>query len=173
MANVAENMAHDPMLPFGYLEPRWYAAHTIANHEKRVAVQLTERSVEHFLPMYQSVRRWKDRRVELQLPLYPGLIASTACAARRHGRLTGLRSLQARRIRRHSRSLARRRNRGIETEPGLRDSCRAASVLDARAASSDEERAAGGIAGDSGEEEEQVSICGVGGITPTGYSCGN
>jgi transcription antitermination factor NusG len=55
-------------------EQRWYAAYTSANHEKRVAEQLMLRSVEHFLPLYESVRRWKDRRVELELPLFPGYV---------------------------------------------------------------------------------------------------
>lgn len=53
---------------------RWYAAYTNANHEKRVAEQLDVREVEHFLPLYESVRRWKDRRVMLQLPLFPGYV---------------------------------------------------------------------------------------------------
>jgi transcription antitermination factor NusG len=61
-------------LPVEYLEPRWYAAYTTANHEKRVAVQLTQRAIEHFLPLYESVRRWKDRRMKLQLPLFPGYV---------------------------------------------------------------------------------------------------
>jgi transcription antitermination factor NusG len=61
-------------LPSSYWEPFWYAAYTNANHEKRVAEQLAWRSVEHFLPVYQVVRRWKDRRVKLQLPLFPGYI---------------------------------------------------------------------------------------------------
>jgi transcription antitermination factor NusG len=52
----------------------WYAAYTCANHEKSVAEQLSVRSVEHFLPLYESVRRWKDRRVHLQLPLFPGYV---------------------------------------------------------------------------------------------------
>src|SRR5713226_5030593 len=55
-------------------EARWYAAYTRANHEKRVALQLRQRSVEHFLPLYESVRRWKDRRVILQMPLFPGYV---------------------------------------------------------------------------------------------------
>ena len=55
-------------------EPRWYAAYTCAQHEKRVAEQLAERTVEHFLPLYASVRRWKDRRVRLELPLFPGYV---------------------------------------------------------------------------------------------------
>jgi transcription antitermination factor NusG len=55
-------------------EKRWYAAYTSANHEKRVAEQLVARDVEHFLPVYDSVRRWKDRRVTLQMPLFPGYV---------------------------------------------------------------------------------------------------
>jgi transcription antitermination factor NusG len=55
-------------------EPKWYAASTRSNHEKTVASQLVARGVEHFLPTYTSVRRWKDRRVTLQLPLFPGYI---------------------------------------------------------------------------------------------------
>src|SRR5580704_136550 len=52
----------------------WYAAYTSANHEKKVSVELGCRSVESFLPLYSSVRRWKDRRVQLQLPLFPGYV---------------------------------------------------------------------------------------------------
>lgn len=56
------------------VEPHWYAAYTCANHEKRVAGQLVERNVEHFLPLYSSVRRWRDRRVTLEMPLFPGYV---------------------------------------------------------------------------------------------------
>lgn len=55
-------------------EPHWYAAYTCANHEKRVAEQLRARGVEHFLPLYAAVHRWKDRRVHLTLPLFPGYV---------------------------------------------------------------------------------------------------
>jgi transcription antitermination factor NusG len=61
-------------LPVEFFEPHWYAAYTCAKHEKRVAEQLTQRSLENFLPQYESVRRWKDRRVRLQLPLFPGYV---------------------------------------------------------------------------------------------------
>jgi transcription antitermination factor NusG len=57
-----------------YSEPLWYAVHTSANHERRIAAQLSQRKVEHFLPLYLSVRRWKDRTVRLHLPLFPGYI---------------------------------------------------------------------------------------------------
>ena len=48
--------------------------YTCANHEKRVADQFASRNVEHFLPQYESVRRWKDRKVRLHLPLFPGYL---------------------------------------------------------------------------------------------------
>ena len=49
-------------------------AYTVANHEKRVAEQLIQRPVEFFLPLYASMRKWKDRRVTLDLPLFPGYV---------------------------------------------------------------------------------------------------
>jgi transcription antitermination factor NusG len=61
-------------MPASWLEQRWYAAYTCANHEKRVASEIQARDVEHFLPVYGSVRRWKDRRVTLELPLFPGYV---------------------------------------------------------------------------------------------------
>jgi transcription antitermination factor NusG len=51
---------------------QWFTVYTCANHEKTVAKRLDARRVEHFLPMYTSVARWKDRRVKLDLPLFPG-----------------------------------------------------------------------------------------------------
>ena len=61
-------------LPASWLEQHWYAVYTCANHEKRVAAETQARNVEHFLPLYSSVRRWKDRRVSLDLPLFPGYV---------------------------------------------------------------------------------------------------
>jgi len=61
-------------MPQSFHEPLWYAAYTSANHEKRVAEQFAVRSVEHFLPLYPSLHRWKDRRVKLELPLFPGYV---------------------------------------------------------------------------------------------------
>src|SRR5258708_19035432 len=54
--------------------PQWYAAYTCARHEKRVAEHLAGRDVEFFLPQYETVSRWKDRRVRLTLPLFPGYV---------------------------------------------------------------------------------------------------
>ena len=61
-------------LPSDCLKRQWYAAYTSANHEKRVRDQLEQRSLESFLPVYETLRRWKDRRKRLQLPLFPGYV---------------------------------------------------------------------------------------------------
>jgi len=54
--------------------PRWYALYTCSRHEKRVAAQLVQNRFECFLPVYQSLRRWKDRRVKVDFPLFPGYL---------------------------------------------------------------------------------------------------
>jgi transcription antitermination factor NusG len=61
-------------LPASLVEVHWYAAYTCAQHEKRVSAELGARDVEHFLPLYSSMRRWKNRRVSLELPLFPGYV---------------------------------------------------------------------------------------------------
>jgi len=53
---------------------RWYATHVCSRHEKQVVSQLQERNVDCFLPVYRSIRRWKDRRKELDLALFPGYV---------------------------------------------------------------------------------------------------
>ena len=67
-------LARSAPLNEAYYEQKWYAAYTSANHERSVASQLWVRGIEHFLPTYSSVRRWKDRRVTLRLPLFPGYV---------------------------------------------------------------------------------------------------
>ena len=52
----------------------WYVLYTCPRHEKRVATQIERRNFSCFLPLYRSVRRWKDRRKELELALFPGYV---------------------------------------------------------------------------------------------------
>ncbi|MCU1247635.1 MAG: uncharacterized protein JWQ49_664 [Edaphobacter sp.] len=54
--------------------PRWYAAYTLPRHEKVVADRLAQQSVESYLPQYPAVRCWNQRRVEIDLPLFPGYV---------------------------------------------------------------------------------------------------
>jgi transcription antitermination factor NusG len=53
----------------------WFALYTTSRHEKRVAQHLTQRQIEHYLPLYRAERKWSDgSRVTLDLPLFPGYI---------------------------------------------------------------------------------------------------
>ena len=61
-------------LPEGVAQLNWYALYTCPRHEKCVAYQIEQRSISCFLPLYRSVRRWKDRRKELELALFPGYV---------------------------------------------------------------------------------------------------
>jgi transcription antitermination factor NusG len=53
---------------------RWYAVYTYPRHEKTVAEQLELKSVEAFLPTFVTENRWKDRRVRIQNPVFPGYV---------------------------------------------------------------------------------------------------
>ena len=57
-----------------HLQPHWYAVYTRSRHEKTVAEQLVHKSVEHFLPLYETVRKWKNGRFKVRLPLFPGYL---------------------------------------------------------------------------------------------------
>ena len=77
MSTSGLSVGSDPRIytwPAEYVEPKWYAAYTCANQEKRVALQLIERRVEHFLPTFETIRRWKDRRVRIAQPLFAGYV---------------------------------------------------------------------------------------------------
>lgn len=49
----------------------WWALYTRHQHEKVVAEMLSTKGFDVFLPLYESTRRWKDRRKVLALPLFP------------------------------------------------------------------------------------------------------
>ena len=56
------------------MRPQWYVAYTLARHEKSVADRLINRDLETYLPLYSSVRTWNRRRVDVELPLFPGYV---------------------------------------------------------------------------------------------------
>jgi transcription antitermination factor NusG len=64
--------SHD--FPADFQQPKWYVLLVRSNQEKKVAHGLGERGIEHLLPRCSSIRQWKDRRVKLELPLFPGYV---------------------------------------------------------------------------------------------------
>jgi transcription antitermination factor NusG len=60
---------------FGSSTLPWYAVYTWSKHEKSVAVHLSQRNIEHLLPIYETVHRWRNgEKVRMRLPLFPGYV---------------------------------------------------------------------------------------------------
>src|SRR5579864_3095998 len=55
-------------------QSNWYVLFVRSNQEKRIALRLNNSGIEHLLPCYTSKRQWKDRRVRLEVPLFPGYL---------------------------------------------------------------------------------------------------
>lgn len=53
---------------------RWYAVYTRSRHEKSVSRLLERMSVTTFLPAYESVHHWNDRRAVVSQPIFPGYV---------------------------------------------------------------------------------------------------
>lgn len=52
--------------------PRWFALRTRSRHEKMVRDQLTKKGIEQLLPTVKRLSQWKDRRKEIEVPLFSG-----------------------------------------------------------------------------------------------------
>jgi transcription antitermination factor NusG len=52
----------------------WYAVHTRYQHESSVHSLLCLKGFETFFPTYKSIRSWKDRKKEMDAPLFPGYV---------------------------------------------------------------------------------------------------
>jgi transcriptional antiterminator NusG len=50
----------------------WYAIWTRSRHEQTVREQLEGKGVEAFLPTITKWSRWKDRKKQIEWPLFPG-----------------------------------------------------------------------------------------------------
>jgi transcriptional antiterminator NusG len=53
---------------------RWYAVWTRSRHEQVVRTQLDEKHVPAFLPTMRRWSRWKDRKKQIDVPLFPGYV---------------------------------------------------------------------------------------------------
>jgi transcription antitermination factor NusG len=52
----------------------WYGVRTRSNQEKLVAAILDSKGYEQYLPLYRQRRRWSDRVVTMEVPLFPGYV---------------------------------------------------------------------------------------------------
>lgn len=72
MTLVQKDM-HISSQPGTYRFP-WYGIRTKSNCERLTATVLQSKGYEHYLPVYRSRRRWSDRVVETDQPLFPGYV---------------------------------------------------------------------------------------------------
>jgi len=49
----------------------WFALQTMPRNEKKVDYLLKQKGHECFVPIYRQKRKWSDRSVEIDLPLFP------------------------------------------------------------------------------------------------------
>jgi transcription antitermination factor NusG len=52
----------------------WYAIHSRSNFEKRIVRELERKGVHAYLPAYEEIHQWKDRKKRVDLPLFPGYV---------------------------------------------------------------------------------------------------
>jgi transcription antitermination factor NusG len=57
----------------------WYAVYIMSRHEAKVEKVLQQKGVEVFLPRVMTPRRWRNRKVSLTLPLFPGYLFVNTC----------------------------------------------------------------------------------------------
>ncbi len=50
----------------------WFAVYTRSRAEKKVHSELIQKGIECFLPLHKKLRRWKDRKKWVEIPLIPG-----------------------------------------------------------------------------------------------------
>jgi transcription antitermination factor NusG len=61
--------------PGKQLTPKWFAVYTSPRHEKRVGQYLRQKEIEHYVPLYQARRKWRDgSKVTVDLPLFPSYV---------------------------------------------------------------------------------------------------
>jgi transcription antitermination factor NusG len=52
-------------------EECWFAVQTRPRYEKKVALELQEKGIQAFLPLYSVKHQWSDRKRLVSLPLFP------------------------------------------------------------------------------------------------------
>lgn len=56
------------------MEEVWKVVYIASRQEKKVAVRLAQEGIEYFLPLYQKLSQWSDRKKWVELPLFNGYL---------------------------------------------------------------------------------------------------
>lgn len=52
----------------------WYALRVRSRHEKMVGTSLRNKGYESLVPLYTKTRKWRNRKIDADLPLFPGYV---------------------------------------------------------------------------------------------------
>lgn len=53
---------------------KWKVIYTSSRQEKKVSSYLEKYNIQHYLPLYKSLRFWKDRKKWVEMPLFNGYV---------------------------------------------------------------------------------------------------
>ena len=56
------------------LETKWYVVYTKHLAEKKVSERLQAAGIEHYLPVYTTIRQWSDRKKKIEKPLINSVV---------------------------------------------------------------------------------------------------
>jgi transcription antitermination factor NusG len=73
-ADVPPSLTRRQAKPAAQLKFPWYGVRTRSNQERITASVLNSKGYEQYLPLYRTRRRWSDRVVTMELPLFPGYV---------------------------------------------------------------------------------------------------
>ena len=56
------------------IQKKWFVVYTIPRWEKKVALLLQQKGIEHYCPLNKVTRQWSDRRKIVVVPLFKGYV---------------------------------------------------------------------------------------------------
>ena len=56
------------------MEEEWKVVYIASRQEKKVAIRLAQEGIEHYLPLYQKLSQWSDRKKWVEWPLFNGYL---------------------------------------------------------------------------------------------------
>jgi transcriptional antiterminator NusG len=56
------------------MEKHWNVIYVSSRTEKRVSERLSEKGIDHYLPLKKTVKQWSDRKKIVELPLFTGYV---------------------------------------------------------------------------------------------------
>jgi len=70
-------------------ERKWFVVRTKPRWEKKVALQISRKNIDYYLPLVEKIRFWSDRKKKIQEPLFSGYVFVYANEEERYRAVSG------------------------------------------------------------------------------------